>query len=73
MPNETPFRVEVLARIPREGQDLEIVVRQIHMDEDVLTDFREYIPSRGVYGHGILVPQSVLDALVGALQEAEVG
>lgn len=56
----------LVERITRDD-DLEIHIREIEFDGLALVDVREYIPSRELYGHGIMFPESLTETLHGAL------
>lgn len=64
-----PFERQVVATFARRF-DLEIHVAKITVEELPYVDVREYVPSLGQYGRGILLPKHMAVEISSAIAEA---
>lgn len=66
---DRPEKPTILVDRIHRDDDLEIHVREVACEGLRLIDIREYIPSRGVYGHGIMFPKNLTEQVHAGIEQ----
>ena len=61
---------DIIVEIPRD-EDLELHVKVSVIEDETLINVREYVPSRNLYGRGLLFTPAELPAVIKGLQAAK--
>jgi len=65
-----PYKVKRFSAL-RHKPDLDLIIQVVKSEGREYVDLRDYIPSRGVVGKGILFDKAILPAVIESLQDLQ--